>query len=253
MTHSLQLDSLSVQMPGGLTALNQVSFSLPRGTVCALVGPNGAGKTTLLRALLGLERPTQGSCKIFGSDFLPGKTPVAYMPQRSDVDLDFPVTVSDVVSMGLPRAASLFESLSLSFRSGRRARLESILELVGLTQLAHRPLCDLSGGQRQRTFFARCLAQDAELFLLDEPFAGVDYETEQFLISHLRRLSAQGKTALIVHHDVTSVPRIFEHVILLNVGVFAAGRVEDVWSEQSLAHTFYPHSKRQRRLGEAGV
>jgi manganese/zinc/iron transport system ATP- binding protein len=111
---------------------------------------------------------------------------------------------------------------------------------VGLSDLAERPLSDLSGGQRQRTFFARALAQAPEVFLLDEPFSGVDYETERWLVDHLRTLAANGKTAFIVHHDVTSVQRIFEHVVLLNVGVFAAGRVDEVWSEQTLRRTFHP-------------
>lgn len=160
------------------------------------------------------------------------------MPQRSDVDLDFPVTVAEIVAMGLPSRGYVFPTLS--GRRKRRAQVESLLALVGLPHLAHRPLSDLSGGQRQRTFFARALAQSPDVFLLDEPFSGVDYETERWFVEHLRGLVRSGKTAFVVHHDVTSVQRIFEHVVLLNVRVFAAGRVNDVWSERVLRQTFHP-------------
>ena len=240
MTPALRVKALGVQLPGGVRALNDVSFEVPRGTICALVGPNGAGKSTLLRTMLGLERPTCGSCEILGASFQPGKTPVAYIPQRNDIDLDFPVTVADVVAMGFPSSARILPSLSLARRNERRAGIRSLLALVGLSDLAERPLSDLSGGQRQRTFFARALAQAPEVFLLDEPFSGVDYETERWLVDHLRVLTRSGKTAFIVHHDVTSVQRIFEHVVLLNVGVFGAGRVDEMWSEQALRRTFHP-------------
>ena len=240
MTPALRVNALSVRLPGGVRALNHVSFEVPRGTICALVGPNGAGKSTLLRTVLGLERATNGTCEILGASFQPGKTPVAYIPQRNDLDLDFPVTVADVVAMGFPRSAGLLPEFSFSRRSERREHVKSLLSLVGLRDLGDRPLSDLSGGQRQRTFFARALAQAPEVFLLDEPFSGVDYETERWLVEHLRTLAAHGKTAFIVHHDVTSVQRIFEHVVLLNVGVFAAGRVDEVWSEQMLRRTFHP-------------
>lgn len=240
MTPALQVEALSVRLPGGVKALHNVSFEVPRGTICALVGPNGAGKSTLLRTVLGLDRASCGTCEILGASFQPGKTPVAYIPQRNDIDLDFPVTVADVVAMGFPHSARFFSAFAFGRRSERRAHVQSLLSLVGLRELADRPLSDLSGGQRQRTFFARALAQAPEVFLLDEPFSGVDYETERWLVEHLRTLTESGKTAFIVHHDVTSVQRIFEHVVLLNVGVFGAGRVDKIWSEQTLRRTFHP-------------
>lgn len=240
MTAALRVDGLSVRLPGGVTALRHVSFEIPRGTICALVGPNGAGKSTLLRTVLGLERASCGTCEILGASFQPGKTPVAYIPQRNDIDLDFPVSVADVVAMGFPRSTKFFPTLSFARRNERRAHVQSLLDLVGLHDLAERPLSDLSGGQRQRTFFARALAQSPEVFFLDEPFSGVDYETERWLVDHLRTLAAIGKTAFIVHHDVTSVRRIFEHVVLLNVGIFGAGRVDEIWSDDALQRTFHP-------------
>jgi manganese/zinc/iron transport system ATP- binding protein len=242
------VSNLSVTLPNGVKVLDEINFKLPSGSVCALVGPNGAGKSTLLRALLGLEKRAIGSCQLLGSPFAAGHTKVAYVPQSADVDWDFPATVGDVVGMGLAHESHPLLQFTQKSRSAKRNKILHYLKQVGIESCIDRPLAHLSGGQRKRTFFARALAQNPDLFLLDEPFAGVDYETEMALTQQLKLLAKSGRTSLLVHHDVTSIERIFEHVVLLNVKLFASGKVTDVWSKQVLSDAFQasalrPHAK----------
>jgi manganese/zinc/iron transport system ATP- binding protein len=239
---ALSVSGLSVAFPRGVNALEGVSFEIPKGTVCALVGPNGAGKSTLLRSIMGLERKSRGSCLIFGAPFKAGNSNIAYMPQTANIDWDFPATVGEVVGMGLAGDQHPIMRLTSGARRTRKEKIMQVLEQVGMEALIDRPLSQLSGGQRKRTFFARALAQKPDIFLLDEPFAGVDYQTENTLTEHLQKLSAEGYTALVVHHDVTSVERIFKHVVLLNIKVFANGPVSEVWSESVLSRTFHPYA-----------
>jgi manganese/zinc/iron transport system ATP- binding protein len=241
MTSSaISAQNVSVMLPSGVAALDQVTIEVPRGTVCGLVGPNGAGKSTLLRSLLGLQKGSQGRIRLWGEPFTPKATKVAYMPQSADIDWDFPATVGDVVAMGMKDDVHPLFRLSSQSRLKRRERILLALEKVGMEALVDRPISELSGGQKKRTFFARELMIDPELYLLDEPFAGVDFETERLLTQHLRDLAHQGRTAFVVHHDVTSVPRLFDFVVLLNVRVFACGPVSRIWSQDLLQQTFQP-------------
>lgn len=207
-----------------------VDLDVPAGSLTALVGPNGAGKSTLLKAVLGLVPAAAGQVRVLGRPLAEVRGRVAYVPQRGQVDWDFPVTVEDVVRMGT------YGRLAWWARPGREEkRLASeALERVGMAAFAGRQIRQLSGGQQQRAFLARALAQGGELLILDEPFQGVDAVTEREIIALLRGLRDQGATVLAVHHDLQTVPAYFDHVALLNVQLVAAGPVAQVFTEDNL-------------------
>jgi manganese/zinc/iron transport system ATP- binding protein len=206
---------------GGRPALLQADATFPAGAMTAIVGPNGAGKSTLLKAALGLLPPLAGRALFWGRPLHEMRPRVAYVPQRASVDWDFPVSVIDVALMGLHRELGLLGRL----RPAIRARAEAALARTGTLDLAQRQIGQLSGGQRQRVFLARALAQDADLVLLDEPFAGVDAATEETLLDLLRGLRAEGRTVVAVHHDLATVADWFDRVLLLNRRVVAEGPV----------------------------
>ena len=215
-------------------ALWDVDLEVPRGVLMAIVGPNGAGKTTLLRTILGLLRPAAGRVRILGRPYRVQRHLVAYVPQRSSVDWDFPTTVRDVVAMGT------YGRLGWVRRPGASERERSLAALrqVGMETYADRQISQLSGGQQQRVFLARALVQDAEVYLMDEPFQGVDATTERAIVSLLRTLRAEGKTVVAVHHDLQTVAEYFDWVTLLNVRRIAAGPVADVFIEDNLRETY---------------
>ena len=219
---------------GERPALWDVDLSVPRGTLMAIVGPNGAGKTTLIRAILGLVRPAAGTVTVFGRPYTEQRRLVAYVPQRGTVDWDFPTSVLDVVEMGR------YGALGWLRRPGRREREAALQALaqVGMAELAHRQISQLSGGQQQRVFLARALVQEARVYLMDEPFQGVDATTERAIVALLQQLRAQGATVVAVHHDLQTVPEYFDTVTLLNVRVVASGRVEDAFTEENLRETY---------------
>ncbi len=200
----------------------------------AIVGPNGAGKTTFIKALLDLVPRAAGQVRIFGAPYAERRHLVAYVPQRGSVDWDFPTNVLDVVMMGLYGRLGWFR------RPGRAERAQAMqaLDQVGMTAFATRQISQLSGGQQQRVFLARALVQDAQIYLMDEPFQGVDATTERAIIELLRTLRAQGKTVLVVHHDLQTVPEYFDQVMLLNVYKIASGPVENVFTEDNLRLTY---------------
>jgi manganese/zinc/iron transport system ATP- binding protein len=207
------------------------------GSLIAIVGPNGAGKSTLLKACLGLVPLASGRVEVFGRPAADQRRLIGYVPQRETVDWDFPVSALDVVAMG--RYAHIGWCRPVT----RRHRLAALhaLEQVGMADLARRQISQLSGGQQQRVFVARALAQDARLYFMDEPFAGVDAATEQAIIDILRRLRADGRTAFVVHHDLQTVPDYFDHVILLNTRLIAAGPVRgdrSVFTPDNLHRTY---------------
>ncbi|MEZ4500293.1 MAG: metal ABC transporter ATP-binding protein [Thermomicrobiales bacterium] len=211
-----------------------VDVTVPQGVLMAIVGPNGAGKTTLIKCILGLIDPVAGRVLIQGQTYRQRRSAVAYVPQRGSVDWDFPTNVLDVVEMGR------YGSLGWIRRPGRREReraLES-LEKVGMAGFAGRQISQLSGGQQQRVFLARALAQDAQIYLMDEPFQGVDATTERAIIEILRELRASGKTVVAVHHDLQTVGEYFDWVTLLNVRKIASGPVEEVFTEENLRRTY---------------
>ena len=211
-----------------------VDLTVPPGVLMAIVGPNGAGKTTLIKAILGLVRPAAGQVLIGGRRYAEQRRLVAYVPQRGSVDWDFPTSVLDVVMMGR------YGSLGWLRRPSRRERALALeaLEKVGMEGFADRQISQLSGGQQQRVFLARALIQDAQVYLMDEPFQGVDATTERALVELLRALRAERKTVVCVHHDLQTVPEYFDWVTLLNVRRVASGPVEEVFTEENLRLTY---------------
>src|ERR687893_569011 len=219
---------------GATPVLWDVDLTVPPGVLMAIVGPNGAGKTTLIKAILELVRPAAGRVLIHGRPYEEQRRLVAYVPQRRTVDWDFPTNVLDGVLMGR------YGALGWLRRPGRRDRelaLEA-LEQVGMARLAHRQISQLSGGQQQRVFLARALVQDARVYLMDEPFQGVDATTERAIVELLRRLRAEGRTVVCVHHDLQTVAEYFDSVTLLNVRRIASGPVDEVFDEQNLRLTY---------------
>ncbi|HUQ68947.1 MAG TPA: metal ABC transporter ATP-binding protein [Planctomycetaceae bacterium] len=211
-----------------------VDYAAKPGTLVAIVGPNGAGKSTLIKALLELVPRASGDIAFFGQPYRNVRQRVAYVPQRTSVDWDFPVTAWDVVTMGLYGRLGWLRPVT---RAARRQSLEA-LEQVGLAEYAQRQISQLSGGQQQRVFLARALVQNADLYLMDEPFAGVDAATERTIVGLLRTLREAGKTALVVHHDLQSVREYFTDVLLLNARIIAAGPVAEVFTDENLRRTY---------------
>jgi manganese/zinc/iron transport system ATP- binding protein len=209
-------------------------FDAPAGKLVAIVGPNGAGKSTLLKASLDLIPAASGSVRFFGLPYREARHRVAYVPQRESVDWDFPVNALDVVAMGLYRKLGW----CLPVRRKEREQARAALVKVGLVDYATRQISQLSGGQQQRVFLARALAQDADLYLMDEPFASVDAATERAIVEVLRELRARGKTVVCVHHDLPTVPEYFDHVALLNMRVVAQGPVAEVFTADNLHKTY---------------
>ncbi|MFA7371174.1 MAG: ABC transporter ATP-binding protein, partial [Sphaerochaetaceae bacterium] len=211
-----------------------IDVQIEKGVISAIVGPNGAGKSTLLKSILQLIPISSGSITFFGRSLKEMRREVAYVPQRSEVDWDFPTTVLDVVMMGS------YGALGWIIPPGKRERELALqaLEKVGMTEFANRQISELSGGQQQRTFIARALVQDASIYLMDEPFAGVDAATEQAILKVLRELQSKGKTLVIVHHDLLTVKAYFDHVILLNVHTIAAGPVKTTFTQENLQKAY---------------
>lgn len=234
---AIAVDGLSVSY-GGVAALDSVSFVLERAQVCGLIGVNGSGKSTLFRFLMGLVPAQHGSVSLFGrgSPAARKERLVAYVPQSEDVDWNFPVSVQDVVMMG--RYAHM-GTLRLPSRADRAA-VDSALERVGLTELRTRQIGELSGGQKKRAFVARGIAQDAQLLLLDEPFAGVDKSSEAMMVGLLRELKDEGRTALVSTHDLAGLPHLCDRAILLHQRILAEGTPESVLTSANLARAFGP-------------
>ncbi|MDO5093762.1 MAG: metal ABC transporter ATP-binding protein [Propionibacteriaceae bacterium] len=210
-------------------ALTDADLDVPAGHIVALLGPNGAGKSTLLKASVGLLRALRGEVTFFGSRLAEVRQQVGYMSQAAEVDWDFPTTVRDVVMMGRYGRRGWFRRPTATDRQAVMAALEA----VGIPDLAPRQISQLSGGQKQRTFMARILAQDPDLFLLDEPLAGVDVASQDAIVGILKKLRSQGKTVVLVHHDLNSVPSLADDVVLLRDGrVVAAGPVAETFTQE---------------------
>ena len=211
-----------------------IDCSLPEGKLVGLVGPNGAGKSTLIKAMMGLLPLMSGYVKFYGEPLERQRHLVGYVPQRESVDWDFPTDALDVVTMGRYGSLSLFGRPK---RGDREHALESLAK-VGMADLAHRQISQLSGGQQQRVFLARALTQDASIYLMDEPFAGVDAATEKAIIQLLKELKQQNKTVFVVHHDLQSVTDYFDWVMLLNMRLVKFGPTEDIFTEENLRLTY---------------
>lgn len=211
-----------------------IDLDVPPGVLLAIVGPNGAGKTTLIKAILGLVRPAAGRVLIYDKPYATQRRIVGYVPQRGSVDWDFPTNVLDVVMMGR------YGNLGWIRRPGKAERelAMNALEKVGMQTYADRQISQLSGGQQQRVFLARALVQDATVYLMDEPFQGVDATTERAIVALLQELRANGKTVVVVHHDLQTVTDYFDWVLLLNIRRIASGPVEETFTPDNLRETY---------------
>ncbi len=219
---------------GEKPAVFSADMSVPEGKMMAIVGPNGAGKSTMLKAALGVISPLAGTAQFFGHPLERARDRIAYVPQRASVDWDFPARVLDVVLMGLYPRLGLLRRIT----GAHKAEARECLARVGMEDFAERQIGQLSGGQQQRVFLARALAQRADLYLLDEPLAGVDAATEKTIMSVLRDLTAAGKTVVAVHHDLSTVPVYFDHVLLLATQVVAEGPVETTFIPDNLQKAY---------------
>ena len=211
-----------------------IDLEIPKGKLMAIVGPNGAGKTTLIKSMLGLIKPVSGAVHF---KMLPDKkfrNHIAYVPQSGSVDWDVPATVLDVVIMGRYGHLGWFKRPG---RAEKQMALET-LEKVGMQDYASRQISQLSGGQQQRVFLARALIQEADIYFMDEPFKGVDAQTERSIVSLLKELKRQGKTVIVVHHDLQTVAEYFDWVTLINLKVIASGPVEETFTDEALSRTY---------------
>lgn len=211
-----------------------IDLEVPEGILMAIVGPNGAGKSTLIKAILNIVKPVAGNIAIYGKPYRKNRSLVAYVPQKGSVDWDFPTTGLDVVMMGT------YGNLGWVKRPGfkeKKASLEA-LEKVGMLEYRNRQISQLSGGQQQRIFLARALVQDALVYFMDEPFQGVDATTEIAIVNILKELRRSGKTLVVVHHDLQTVPEYFDWVTFLNVKKVATGPVKDIFNDDNLTKTY---------------
>jgi len=230
---ALEVEDLTVAY-ADQPVLWDVDLQVPAGVKMAIVGPNGAGKSTLIKAAMGLVRPVAGEVRVLGRVLDRIRGEIAYVPQRSALEWDFPTDVLDVVTMGTYGGLGWFRRAGSSQRSEALAALRQ----VGMEEFVRRPISQLSGGQQQRVLLARALVQGAEIYMLDEPFQGVDAPTERAIIAVLDELADQGRTIIVVHHDLQTVPEYFDAVLLLNVRAIAAGPVAEAFTEENLRLTF---------------
>ncbi len=211
-----------------------IDLRIPAGELIGIIGPNGAGKSTFIKTVMGIIKPTAGWVKVYGDSLKKSISRIAYVPQRGSVDWDFPVNVYDVVMMGRYGRLGLFKRPT---REDERIVHEA-LDKVHMLEYAHRQISNLSGGQQQRVFLARALAQESDLYLMDEPFAGVDAATESAIIELLRELKSRGKTIIVVHHDLPTAKEYFDYLMLLNMRLLAFGKTQDVFTYDLLQKTY---------------
>lgn len=234
--YAIEIERLSVTYDAS-PVLWQIDLKIPKGKMVAILGPNGGGKSTLLKAVTGLLTPFSGRIKCLGKPYKKVGRQIAYVPQRSTVDWDFPVSVFDVVSMGCFGRKGLFK------RIGKEDRqlIDQAMSDLGLTSLADRQIGELSGGQQQKVFLARALVQQPEIYLMDEPFSGVDLATEKTIVTLLKKLQTEGKTIVLVHHDLYSVSRYFDYGVLLSTALVASGPIEEIFVRENLLKTYGEH------------
>lgn len=216
----------------------KLDIGVETGSRTAIVGPNGAGKSTLIKAIMKLVKPVSGESAVSGSTHKSALKEVAYVPQKGEVNWDFPATVFDVVLMGRYVHKGLFKRPN---KKDKKIALDA-LETMKMSQFKDRQISELSGGQRQRVFLARAIAHDANIYIMDEPLQGIDITTEKLIIDTMKKLQAEGKTFLVVHHNLNTVPDYFNRVIILNKEIIAAGPVEDVWTEDNINAAYYEKS-----------
>jgi len=211
-----------------------IDFQLPVGQIIGIIGPNGSGKTTLLKAIMGLIKPSSGYVKIFDQPLDKVRERISYVPQRESVDWDFPASVMDIVLMGRYRKSNLMKRITKSDRDFAAEALEK----VNMLEYSDRQISQLSGGQQQRVFIARSLAQGADLYIMDEPFVGVDAATEEAILNLLSEMKKEGKTVVVVHHDLQTAKDYFDWMVLLNTRLVAAGPREEIFNEELLQEAY---------------
>ena len=224
--NAIEIKNLTVAY-GENIALEDLNLNIEVGSLMALVGPNGAGKSTLIKTILKFLKQITGEIKINA------KT-LAYVPQRNSVDWDFPTTLFDVVEMGCYGRVGLFKRVSKE----EKHKVLKAIEQVGMLEFKDRQISELSGGQQQRAFIARALVQEADIYLMDEPFQGVDSTTEKSIVEILKKLKSEGKTIIVVHHDLQTVPTYFESVALINKAVIVSGKVSEVFTQENIDVTY---------------
>ena len=224
--NAIEIKNLTVAY-GENIALEDFNLDVEIGSLMALVGPNGAGKSTLIKTILKFLKQITGEIKI-------SKKSLAYVPQRNSVDWDFPTTLFDVVEMGCYGRVGLFKRVNKE----EKAKVLRAIEQVGMLEFKDRQISELSGGQQQRAFIARALVQEADIYLMDEPFQGVDSTTEKSIVDILKKLKSDGKTLLVVNHDLQTVPTYFESVTFINKTVIASGKVKEVFTQENIDKTY---------------
>ena len=224
--NAIEIKNLTVAY-GENIALEDFNLDVEIGSLMALVGPNGAGKSTLIKTILKFLKQITGEIKINGKN-------LAYVPQRNSVDWDFPTTLFDVVEMGCYGRVGLFKRVNKE----EKVKVLKAIEQVGMLDFKDRQISELSGGQQQRAFIARALVQEADIYLMDEPFQGVDSTTEKSIVDILKKLKSDGKTLLVVHHDLQTVPTYFESVTFINKTVIASGKVKEAFTQENIEMTY---------------
>ena len=230
----IEIKKLVVAYDEDKPVLDNFNLGIEKGKMTAFVGPNGAGKSTLIKAILEFVKPITGSITINGKKYAQEKKKIAYVPQRGSVDWDFPTTLYDVVEMGSYGRVGFLKRVPKSEKN----RVMEAIEKVDMLEYIDRQISQLSGGQQQRVFIARALVQDAEIYLLDEPFQGIDKKTEGSIVKILKGLREEGKTVIVVHHDLQTVPEYFDEVVLINRKVIASGKVNEVFTKENIDETY---------------
>ena len=230
----IEIEKLVVAYDEDKPVLDNFNLDIEKGKMTAFVGPNGAGKSTLIKAILEFVKPITGSITINGKKYAQEKKKIAYVPQRGSVDWDFPTTLYDVVEMGSYGRVGFLKRVPKSEKN----RVMEAIEKVDMLEYVDRQISQLSGGQQQRVFIARALVQDAEIYLLDEPFQGIDKKTEGSIVKILKGLKEEGKTVIVVHHDLQTVSEYFDEVVLINRKVIASGKVNEVFTKENIDETY---------------
>lgn len=214
--------------------LNDINLNIPKGVMCAISGPNGAGKTTLVKSILNFIPHLTGSIKINGKDLKKEIDNISYVPQKESVNWQFPTTVSDVVLMGTYRELGWFK------RPGKtqKDKANQAMKQLGILDLANKEIASLSGGQQQRVFLARMLCQDADIIFLDEPLVGIDKKSEQIIMNILNQLKEEGKTIIVVHHDLSTIEKYFDYLVLVNHKIVTSGYVKDIFTPDNINQAY---------------
>lgn len=214
--------------------LNDINLNIPKGVMCAISGPNGAGKTTLVKSILNFIPHLTGSIKISGKDLKKEIDNISYVPQKESVNWQFPTTVSDVVLMGTYRELGWFK------RPGKtqKDKANQAMKQLGILDLANKEIASLSGGQQQRVFLARMLCQEADIIFLDEPLVGIDKKSEQIIMNILNQLKEEGKTIIVVHHDLATIEKYFDYLVLVNHKIVTSGYVKDIFTPDNINQAY---------------